>query len=353
MKRLILQADWILFVNKPAVKYDNREGFVLPYVLLVIAMLAIASALTAQYFIKTSALMREIDTQVKAQIAFANAESQAIYSILSSNPVDGGFDLSGEEQLIPDDFLTEVTDISQNDIWLLQSELRLAPTEQGLVYVSLQDLSGLISLNVAPSDYITKLLVHLGVAEQKALSLSAALMDYRDADNRRQFRGAERADYRLKGMPSPTNSPLRHYAELYDVLGWKEAMTEIDVSRLKTLSSLNQSYARVNRNFMPPELLSVFPEDADAESEDFDIFAAVSANQIRPTNFLRVTLTYPSAEGVVWQRVIDVERRAGSPNKPFERRWLFDKVLTEQEAERYLVPSENLKNVVYATANNL
>jgi len=279
MKRLILQADWTLFVNKPAVKYDNREGFVLPYVLLVIAMLAIASALTAQYFIKTSALMREIDTQVKAQIAFANAESQAIYSILSSNPVDGGFDLSGEEQLIPDDFLTEVTDISQNDIWLLQSELRLAPTEQGLVYVSLQDLSGLISLNVAPSDYITKLLVHLGVAEQKALSLSAALMDYRDADNRRQ--------------------------------------------------------------------------DADAESEDFDIFAAVSANQIRPTNFLRVTLTYPSAEGVVWQRVIDVERRAGSPNKPFERRWLFDKVLTEQEAERYLVPSENLKNVVYATANNL
>jgi len=105
MKRLILQADWTLFVNKPAVKYDNREGFVLPYVLLVIAMLAIASALTAQYFIKTSALMREIDTQVKAQIAFANAESQAIYSILSSNPVDGGFDLSGEEQLIPDDFL--------------------------------------------------------------------------------------------------------------------------------------------------------------------------------------------------------------------------------------------------------
>ena len=340
-------------MSKPVLKRVPQEGFVLPYVLLVIAMLAIASALTAQYFIKTSALMREIDTQVQAQIAFANAESQAIYSILSSNPVDGGFDLSGEEQLIPDDFLTEERDLSQNDIWLLGNELRIAPTEQGRVFVKVDDLSGIISLNVAPKDYITKLLVYLDVPEQEALSLTAALMDYRDVDNVRQFRGAERADYRLRSMPPPTNSPLRHYAELYDVMGWRDALTGIDMRRLKSLTSLNQSYPSLNRNFMSPELKTLFPEDDDTTSDEFDIFALAESSQAQPTNFSRVTLTYPSAEGVVWQRVIDIERRAGNPNKPFERKWLFDKVLNAEDAERYLGAPENLKNVVYATANNL
>jgi len=111
-------------VSKPVLKRAQQEGFVLPYVLLVIAMLAIASALTAQYFIKTS---------------------------------------------IPDDFLTEERDLSQNDIWLLGNELRIAPTEQGRVFVKVDDLSGIISLNVAPKEYITKLLVYLDVPEQEII----------------------------------------------------------------------------------------------------------------------------------------------------------------------------------------
>ena len=68
----------------------NEAGFVLPYVLVVIAILAIAGTIAAQRLQKASAVVGDMQERLRAEQVLQSAEVAATYSILTGNPVTGG-----------------------------------------------------------------------------------------------------------------------------------------------------------------------------------------------------------------------------------------------------------------------
>lgn len=65
-------------------------------------------------------------------------------------------------------------------------------------------------------------------------ALSAALLDYVDEDVEQRFLGAERAAYREQGVLGPANAPLRSLTELEAVLGWRDALEGLGDGALAT-----------------------------------------------------------------------------------------------------------------------
>lgn len=327
-------------------------GFVLPYVLLVIAILAVSTALVAEYFLRTSRLMTAIEEQSRADLAFANAEAQTIFSLLKAGPVNGGFDLGGPldgTQL----FLSPDGGVKYKDFWSLEGETRRAFTPQGDVQVTLQDVSGLVNLNLAPPEEISPLLIYLGLSKDKAADLAAKLVDYRDSDNSRQFRGAERADYRLRQLPAPTNLPLRNYNELYNVYDWSEALQGLDMIALKRFTTLSQSSTYMNMTFAPPLLRQIYTDqdNVSASTGAADVFSQLVSQALTPSDRIRVTFRYISTEGVLREKAIDIERWESDPAKPFRRYVIYETVRQNFNPETDWLSSTELKNVVYAQSN--
>ena len=93
------------------------------------------------------------------------------------------------------------------------------------VWVSVQDLRGLISIVAADPGVMTRFLVAQGVPERDAAPLLDKLADYNDLDNLRRLNGAEADAYAAAGLPPPRNDwPISPY-ELSLVLGWREHPT--------------------------------------------------------------------------------------------------------------------------------
>lgn len=96
------------------------------------------------------------------------------------------------------------------------------------VVVNLQDVRGLVSLNGVNlngfgRERIERLLRTWDVADAKAVALTDALLDYRDADDFRRLNGAERADYRAVGAEADLrNADLLSPTELSRVFGWRD-----------------------------------------------------------------------------------------------------------------------------------
>ncbi len=339
-------------VAKVGSEQSEPFGFVLPYVLLVIAILAVSTALVAEYFLKTSKLMSAIEIESRADLAFANAEAQTVFSLLKAGPVNGGFDLGGPldgTQL----FLSPEGGVKYKDFWSLEGETRRAFTPQGDVQVTLQDVSGLVNLNLAPPEEISPLLIYLGLSKDKAADLAAKLVDYRDADNSRQFRGAERADYRLRQIPAPTNLPLRNYNELHNIYDWSDALQGLDIISLKRFTTLSQSSTYMNMTFAPPLLRQIYTEqgNASAGSSSADVFSLLVSQALTPSDRIRVTFRYISTEGVLREKAIDIERRESDPAKPFRRYVIYETVRQNFNPETDWLSSTELKNVVYAQSN--
>ncbi len=102
------------------------------------------------------------------------------------------------------------------------TEYRLTDT----VVVGLQDMRGLVSINGTSlsgfgRERIERLLGTWGVAGSRAVTLTDALLDYRDGDDLRRLNGAERAEYRAVGAEQDLrNADLLSPSELQRVLGW-------------------------------------------------------------------------------------------------------------------------------------
>lgn len=85
---------------------------------------------------------------------------------------------------------------------------------------SIQDHGGLLNLNAAPPELITRFLLGCGIPVEQAPLLVDALEDYIDNDDLRRINGAERDAYTAAGLLPPRNSPLLSESEVWDVFGW-------------------------------------------------------------------------------------------------------------------------------------
>jgi general secretion pathway protein K len=94
-------------------------------------------------------------------------------------------------------------------------------TENGIqVSVSARNEAAKIDLNFAAEALLKSLFTSVGVAEEDAVSIVAAIKDWTDADNLKRPNGAEADDYRAAGKKTmPSNDFFIAIEELQNVMG--------------------------------------------------------------------------------------------------------------------------------------
>jgi type II secretory pathway pseudopilin PulG len=322
----------------------SESGFVLPYVLLVVAILAIAGTIAAQRLQSASAIVTDIGDRLAAERQLQSAEAAATYSILTANALRGGHDISpdsptvwefgylsadGRRPLSEDEASALVP-----DIWLAQGSLRKYQSTPDMrpTIVSYRDATGLVSLNLPSPRFIEPVLLASGASRAQARSAVSTLLDYTDLDITRRQQGAESFDYRTRDMPAPTNSPLRSYSELGNIMGWSELLTEIDMTRLKDMTTL-QITNGYKQGFAPRALQEVMSFDSDSllESRRLDALQEIERRSLQPSKSSRFVIWAPRADGRYQKRVVDIERFAGGVGAPYRRHWVYDSTVLEND----------------------
>lgn len=98
--------------------------------------------------------------------------------------------------------------------------------DAGIVRLTIRDEAGRIDLNSAGIPILEALFVGLGYGE-RASTLAATLLDFRDADDNARIMGAERPQYADAGLGwGPKNARLAGVEELAQVLGFDQELIE-------------------------------------------------------------------------------------------------------------------------------
>ena len=132
--------------------------------------------------------------------------------------------------------------------------------------VTILDESAKVNLNAAPTVLLKGLFRALGVAEPDADALADAVADWRDADDLRSLRGAEKADYAAAGRDyAPANAPFETIDELHQVLGMSDDLFR----KLEPLVTVHSRQSGINTAVAPRAVLLALP---GATPEQVDVF---------------------------------------------------------------------------------
>jgi len=328
----------------------STAGFVLPYVLLVIAILSVTTIIVAERLQKLTHSMASIQGQFETEQALLNAEAEAIYVILTGKPHELALDVN---PLTPyrNPFIADLNSEPENDeivadLWSVLRGQRIANQYDLPVLVSLQDASGLVSVNESSSEQLERLLIANGVQPNKAEILIARLQDYLDLDNRRRFKGAERSDYRLRRMDAPSNSPIRNFDELSNVLGWNEVLDDINLHDLMDMVTLQPGDV-VAQAFATPNLLKIIDLDRNpslSSGIDADI-GNLLLNNKRLSGVYRLVFFVETEPGAYRKRVLEIKKQPGNIISPFKRFFVYDRTVYQSDIEFI---NSDLKNVINA-----
>ncbi|HEX6060226.1 MAG TPA: hypothetical protein VFZ11_14550 [Gemmatimonadaceae bacterium] len=143
------------------------------------------------------------------------------------------------------------------DPWAPLVGIAIAPAGIGaLEYeVELRDAGRRLDLNRADETQLGRVLAQLGVDAARAERAAQGIADWRDGDDLRRGRGAERADYIRLGRPVlPGNAPFRNADELREVVG-------VDAALFAALRPLvtTVGLSRVNLNAADGPVLAALP----------------------------------------------------------------------------------------------
>ena len=136
------------------------------------------------------------------------------------------------------------------------------PVEEGELAGEIRELSGRVNLNnlvqtdgpnALEIEQFQRLLASVGVGDAEAISLTAALLDWLDADDEPRLPGgAESSWYSAQTPPlRAANSPLAAVAELAQIRGFSPAL----VARLTPFVAALPAGSRINVNTAPAEVL--------------------------------------------------------------------------------------------------
>ena len=136
---------------------SNDQGFVLPYVLVVIAILAIATTIAADRLQKSTNILLKVKDQKRIERQLYTAEAEAVYGWLAGLSVEGGIDLNSNNPVISDLGFTiaeggitqterDLSDL-ERDLWDGDGGKRVSMQKEGDVIIALRDVAGLVSLS--------------------------------------------------------------------------------------------------------------------------------------------------------------------------------------------------------------
>lgn len=281
-------------------------------------------------------MIAELQRTERLNENFRLAEDRFVYAFLTSPFVRQGMDLSGRpinETAIALGDAPEDEDLDPSEIWRADGGIRRFRTNGWTLSTVYQDADGLLSLNTGRRDLIERWLMASGRSGPESEELAAKLDDYRDSDQDRQFRGGERADYRMLQRTPPTDSFLRTFEELGNVLSWESAYTMLDWQAISELS-LFVSGSVPRLEVMPQRLQTHLNLSDDAETfldlDDLNDAQLVLYGYPSPRAQIILAAT-ENGEDKVYVRVIEVERTTSSPDRAYTRRLVWEDMAQSDE----------------------
>ena len=128
-------------------------------------------------------------------------------------------------------------------------------SDGGRYQVTARDLGARLNLNRAGELELRRFLAALAVDDARAARIAQAIMDWRDSDDSRRARGAERAEYLEAGAATlPSNGPFERVEDLRDVMGMTADIYDL-VAPLVTVAGSGQ----VNLASAPVPVLAALP----------------------------------------------------------------------------------------------
>lgn len=319
-------------------KHDraNERGFVLVYVLAVIAVLSLLTVIAASNLQRQQALLRDIADRNVLSERLTQAEAIVQFSFLHSPIVSGGLDLSGravdEVELALGEPLDE-SELTADLVWSVYDGRRSLVFPDAIVIIVYQDADGLVSLNAADPSVLSAWFETYTNLEMDKSEFAAKLGDYVDADNSRSFQGAERADYRLAGLRSPQNSPIRSFRELQQIYG----MQDFQLSRLAFPFRVTffSTSSQPREAGMPDDLNDALQRTLLGSQVDRDDLAA---NQLINSRFPSeraqfILSAYSPDSELILRRVVEIERTTASPDHPYKMRRLMETATRRSQAD--------------------
>lgn len=316
---------------------SGEAGFVLPSVLAYVTITMLIILIGAQALERAREASLALQSDRRLMSALNDLETEATYRYLISAPVRYGVSRTqGPQDAMSLVLGTQPRPQTDDDtpkgvdaLWRADGG-RIGFRRPGiLATVEYRDVAGLVSLNSADPALITQLLEKFGVSKDEASGLAARLKDYTDEDIQRRPRGAERADYRLRQRPIPTDSPLRSVAEVTRVMGWEnlDFLSNPAFLEYVTVSLTGPTPKWV---FSPPVVLDMRDQLPSSDFVNYDPLVLSSANTVVPGARARFVIRASDTDtGRTRLRIVEIERKVAAAAAPWTRSVVLDTPLPE------------------------
>jgi len=213
----------------------GRRGFALLATLWVLAVLAGLAVTVMAVARSERRATANAATEARARWALS-----AALAVLVDDLSGGSAELSAASLNRPGDSTVQALIVQLNHL-----EARVA----------VSDARSRVNLNLADSLQLQRLFEVAGLPADQALTRTAAVLDWRDADGVRRPRGAEAAEYAALRPPgAPRNGPFESAADLEEVLGLSEGL----VAQLRPWVGTGGD-GRINVNTAPAPVLATLP----------------------------------------------------------------------------------------------
>lgn len=300
---------------------SSEAGFVLPAVLAFIAAFTFILLTTAATLEQSKNLAIAFERQTQLGHALDSAEAQSAFYFVTSRPVPGGLLLLPDAVAATDIVMGEAPPPPQEgaSIWRADGGILVFGDTPFKTWAIYHDTSGLISLPTARPEVIIRLLRDFDIGGPEAAVLAARLQDYQDDDRTRRPMGAERADYRLRGRPRPSDSPMRTVSELGRVLGWEELSF---VNDLEFLANVTASFGtdQPTARFATDRLKLLLAELPGRAQSQVDLLTQATNLRVVPSDRGRFVLIAQDVySGDTKVRLVEIERKPGAAAAPYSK----------------------------------
>ncbi|GAA0815197.1 hypothetical protein GCM10009111_13150 [Colwellia asteriadis] len=249
------------------VKQKKQQGAALLIVIMITAIMSVIMTLMlhqSRLDMKLSALVKH---RALAEVALHSSQSTFIYKMMSTplhlvgpNYVLNGVDF---ETLVPD--------------------FKGAVASYENVNLSVQDLSGLVSLFPFDEKSFNRLLIENGYNSEQLLVFHDRLQDWQDADSLTRIEGKEQGDYQEYPF-FPSNRQLQTVQELAYII-------EPDVYRAISPWLILYGHGHINGQYAPKPLYSAAGINTK-NSEEYNSFSTGEGGYSYPTGGYLVTLSF-------------------------------------------------------------
>lgn len=254
----------------PAKTPGAEAGFVLPMVLVVIAIIGMSLWAAMSVLTGMNRDLTELIDDVRLETAAQRAEGRIGYMMMMEPLGSAGLRVNGVRTDAAAAFIgDEAQPIfipggsadkrkpAQAVMRFDGTRYRMPPSPDGgpNIIVQVQDEGGLFNISTVAETSVARYLEALGLKTEQARHLAATLADFIDDDDLHRLNGAEKDEYKRANQPPPANAPLHENGDLWRVLDWRGAFTPQQRLEVQETSSAALIPALSNINTAGPAAL--------------------------------------------------------------------------------------------------